>query len=41
LREGDVVVLRAGSLLRSGDAVTPLFVDKQQTAAQTPPSEAR
>lgn len=29
LREGEVVVLRAGSLLRSGDAILPQFADKQ------------
>jgi RND family efflux transporter MFP subunit len=34
LREGEVVVLRAGSLLRSGDAIDPHFADKQ-TAART------
>jgi RND family efflux transporter MFP subunit len=29
LKEGEVVVLRAGSLLRSGDAILPQFADKQ------------
>jgi HlyD family secretion protein len=32
LKEGDVVVMRAGSLLRSGDAITPQFVNKQTAA---------
>jgi RND family efflux transporter MFP subunit len=32
LKEGDVVVMRAGSLLRSGDVITPQFVDKQTAA---------
>jgi RND family efflux transporter MFP subunit len=29
LKEGEVVVLRAGSLLRSGDIITPQFMEKQ------------
>ena len=29
LREGEVVVMRAGSLLRSGDTISPQFADKQ------------
>jgi RND family efflux transporter MFP subunit len=33
LKEGEVVVMRAGSLLRSGDVISPQFADKQ-TAAQ-------
>ena len=33
LKEGEVVVMRAGSLLRSGDVIAPQFADKQ-TAAQ-------
>ena len=40
LKEGDVVVMRAGSLLKSGDTITPQFVNKQ-TAAQTSGGEAR
>ncbi len=32
LKEGEVVVLRAGSLLRSGDAISPQFADKQTAA---------
>ncbi len=35
LKAGDVVVLRAGSLLRSGDVITPQFAEKQ-TAARAP-----
>jgi HlyD family secretion protein len=34
LKEGEVVVMRAGSLLRGGDAITPVFAEKQ-TAART------
>jgi HlyD family secretion protein len=34
LKEGEVVVLRAGSLLRSGDAILPQFAEKQ-TADRT------
>jgi HlyD family secretion protein len=33
LKEGELVVMRAGSLLRSGDSITPQFVDKQTAAA--------
>jgi RND family efflux transporter MFP subunit len=40
LKEGDVVVMRAGSLLRSGDVITPQFVNKQ-TAAETSLGEIR
>ena len=29
LKEGEVVVMRAGSLLRSGDTISPQFADKQ------------
>ncbi len=29
LKEGEIVVLRAGSLLRSGDTISPQFADKQ------------
>ncbi len=29
LKEGEAVVMRAGSLLRSGDAISPQFADKQ------------
>ena len=29
LKEGEVVVMRAGSLLRSGDSITPQFAEKQ------------
>jgi RND family efflux transporter MFP subunit len=36
LKEGEIVVLRVGSLLRSGDTILPLFAD-QQTAAETGP----
>jgi len=34
LREGEVVVMRAGSLLRSGDTIAPQFAEKQ-TAQRT------
>ena len=34
LKEGEVVVMRAGSLLRSGDAISPQFAEKQ-TAERT------
>jgi hypothetical protein len=29
LKEGEVVVMRAGSLLRSGDIISPQFAEKQ------------
>ncbi|HWJ20486.1 MAG TPA: efflux RND transporter periplasmic adaptor subunit, partial [Geobacterales bacterium] len=29
LREGEIVVMRAGSLLRSGDIISPQFAEKQ------------
>ena len=29
LKEGEVVVMRAGSLLRSGDTISPQFADRQ------------
>jgi RND family efflux transporter MFP subunit len=32
LKEGEVVVMRAGSLLRSGDSISPQFADKQTAA---------
>ncbi len=35
LKEGEVVVMRAGSLLRSGDAISPQFAEKQ-TARRRP-----
>ncbi len=38
LKEGEVVVLRAGSLLRSGDTIEPEFVS-QQTASRAPEPE--
>ena len=34
LKEGEIVVMRAGSLLRSGDTISPLFAEKQ-TADRT------
>ncbi len=34
LKEGEAVVMRAGSLLRSGDLITPFFAEKQ-TASST------
>ena len=40
LKEGEVVIMRAGSLLKSGDTISPQFVNKQ-TAAQTSAGEAR
>lgn len=33
LKEGEVVVRRAGSLLRGGDAVTPVFAEKQTASS--------
>jgi HlyD family secretion protein len=35
LKEGEVIVLRAGSLLRGGDTITPQFAEKQ-TAIRVP-----
>lgn len=35
LKEGEVVVMRAGSLLRSGDSITPQFVEKQTASGIT------
>ncbi len=32
LKEGEVVVMRAGSLLRSGDTISPQFADRQTAA---------
>lgn len=39
LEEGEVVVLRAGSLLRAGDIIAPQFMERQ-TASQTWANEA-
>jgi multidrug efflux pump subunit AcrA (membrane-fusion protein) len=35
LKEGEIVVMRAGSLLRSGDAISPQFVEKQTADRST------